>query len=317
MALSAGGGCWLSVRRVAVMAVSGLLVLSAAGCGSTAARSSASHAAVSSSVSAPNSSPVSSGSGSAAGSGSGSSSAAEALCGTVQAPCGASTLGHGASAEPAAATLGEFTEVDLSTFFDSPKGTGVILAGPSSGQPAPSETSLDWGGPGLNTQLFPPQFFPSTGTWSPWIRNMQVPFLVPAWGANVNSGFNLAEQVKIPVPPGKYRGVWLLGGGLGNGALEQLTAQYSDGSSDTEAFHFTGWCQAAKAGGEFLVLQAPYTLTVPLGGGAVTQTSDGCGQLFAVAVPISSAHTLASVLLPATVDSSSSSLWVTAMTLER
>ena len=317
MALSAGSEFWLSVRRMAVMVVAGLLVMFAAGCGSTVAKSSPPHADVGGSETTANASHVGSRSRSVATSPSGSSSATEALCGTAQAPCTASTLGHGASAEPAAVTLGEFTEVNLSTFFNSPKGTGVIPVGPSSGQLAPTETSLDWGGPGLNTQLFPPQFFPSTGTWSPWIRNMQVPFLIPAWGTNINSGFNLAEQVSIPVPPGKYRGVWLLGGGLGDGALEQLTAQYSDGSSDTESFHFTGWCQAAKAGGEFLVLQTPYTLTVPLGGGAVTQTSDGCGQLFAVAIPISNAHTLASVLLPATLDSSSSSLWVTAMTLER
>lgn len=315
MVPSTGGHGWFSAQRVAAMTVSGLLVFFTAGCGGTVSRSSASHVAASSSVSEPASSSVSAGPGSATSSG--NAPVARALCGTAQRPCGTGTLGHGLSSEPAAATLGMFTEVDLSAFFDSPKGTGVILAGPSSGEPSPSETSLDWGEPGINGQLFPPQFFPSTGTWSPWIRNMQVPFLIPAWGSNVNSGFNLGEQVKIPVPPGKYRAVWLLGGGLGNGALEELTAQYSDGSADTESFHFTGWCQAAKAGGEFLVLQTPYTLTVPLGGGAVTQTTDGCGQLFAVAIPISNAHTLASVLLPATVDSSSSSLWVTAMTLER
>ena len=240
-----------------------------------------------------------------------------ALCGTAQAACGSGVLGVPASAEPTPQVVGNFTEVSLASFFDTQAGTGVLVAGPKAGQAAPSAVPTDWGGPGLNSNLFPPQFFPSAGTWAPTIRNMSVPFLIPAWGPTTNAAFNLVQQVSIPVPEGAYRGVWLLGGGVGNGGVTELTAHYQSGATDTEALHFTGWCQPGTTAGEFLVLRVPYVLQVPLGGGSLADGSNGCGALFAVAVPISNAHRLVSITLPAAVSASAQVLWIVALTLER
>lgn len=218
-----------------------------------------------------------------------------ALCGSTLAACAAAAVGHPSATEPKAGTVGDFTELDLQSFFATPEGAEGSVA---EGGPAPKFTPEGWGAAGINGTPYPAQFFPSTGNFTVQIHGLPVTFLIPAEGVGIRSTFDLSAPVDIPVPKGAYHGVWILGNGIGGGAGEVLlVAHYSDGSTGNYAFNLTEWCSPKSlAVGEFPAVVTPYLLQAK--DGKMQPAYQGCGGLYAAAIPIDGARTLTGLSIP-------------------
>jgi hypothetical protein len=224
------------------------------------------------------------------------------LCGSRLLPCPPGTLGRGSAMEPKAHTVGDFVEVDLQRFFDSPEGAEAAVP---LGGPPPRYTPEGWGAPGINGTPYIEQDFPSTGDWTVLIHGLPVTFLIPALGVGIRSTFDLAAPVTIPVPPGRYRAVWLLGTGIGGGAGEVLLeATYQGGVVRPYTFDFTEWCTPGQlAPGEFPAAVMP-ELQAASGSGSsarMVPAYPGCGGLYAYAVPLDPMRVLESLSIPGSV----------------
>ena len=218
-----------------------------------------------------------------------------ALCGSTLTACAATAVGHPSTTQPVAATVGNFTELDLQAFYNTPAGAEGSVA---EGGPAPHYTPQGWGAAGINGTPYPAQYFPSTGNFTVQMHGLPVTFLVPAEGVGIRSTFDLGAAVDIPVPKGAYHGVWILGNGIGGGAGEVLLqAHYSDGTTANYSFNLTEWCSPnALAAGEFPAVLTPYLLGAK--DGKMQPAYQGCGGLYAVAIPIDGARTLTGLSIP-------------------
>lgn len=242
------------------------------------------------------------------------------LCGFPLQACAPGSYGQVRAAQPKAATVGTFVELDLTKYFQS---DGLVaqqkVSPPPQGSTPPyrgtGRFKLDGAGQGLSVGDIPVPFAPNTGTWKVSIRynghTLQVPFLMPAGGAGVRDAFDIQKQIKVAVPPGKYYGAWLLELGINGGGTTDLAASYHSGPARQYPMNFQPACNPATvAAPQFLVYAAPYFLTP-------TGVSTTCRYLFADAVPINPHHTLTGLTLPATTYDQTNKLVVLAMTLQK
>lgn len=219
----------------------------------------------------------------------------DTLCGSTLAACPPGLVGKPSTQQPTAATVGDFTELDLHTLFDTPQGAEASVA---EGGPAPQFSPQGWGAPGINGTPYPAQDFPSTGSFTVPIHGLKASFLIPAEGVGIRSTFDLAAPVDIPVPPAPYHAVWILGNGIGGGAGDVLLiAHYQGGTSTGYTFDFTDWCSPQTlAPGEFIAALAPYLLKAQ--SGKMTPSNQGCGGLYAAAIPIDASKSLTGLSIP-------------------
>lgn len=158
------------------------------------------------------------------------------------------SLGQTSSQEPTATTVGGFTEVDLSKVFNE---QGIIFKG----QTGPKGQSLG-GGQGFDIEA---NTFPSTGNFAVSAGSVHTTFLIPAYAAGINSVLGLGQAVSIPVPPGRYTSVWLMYMTEGP-AAGALTLKYSNGTSTSDPFTFSGFFANPVSPPQFQVYNVPNTL---------------------------------------------------------
>ena len=173
--------------------------------------------------------------------------AALSLVGTSVAVAAVS-LGQTSSQEPTPSTVGGFTEVNLSKVFNE---QGIIFTG----QTGPKGQSLG-GGQGFDIEA---NSFPSTGNFSVSAGSVHTTFLIPSYAAGINSVLGLGQAASIPVPPGRYTSVWLMY--LSEGpAAGALTLKYTNGTSTSDPFTFSGFFANPVNPPQFQVYNVPTTL---------------------------------------------------------
>ncbi len=158
-----------------------------------------------------------------------------ALCGFPLKACPRNAVGHVTAHQPKAQTVGNFSEVDLTHYFQSdaiipPQKISTAKAGvpPYKGV---GKYKLAGTGNGLSVGSIPVPYAPNTGTWQVPItwqgHTLKVPFLMPAGGVGVKNAFDWDKQLTITVPAGKYLGFWLLETGInGGGGPTNVSAVY-------------------------------------------------------------------------------------------
>ena len=242
-----------------------------------------------------------------------------ALCGFPLKACAHSAIGHVAARQPKAQTVGSFSEVDLTPYFQSdaiipPQKVSTAKAGvpPYKGV---GKYKLAGAGNGLSVGSIPVPYAPNTGTWKVPItwhgHTLQVPFLMPAGGVGVKNAFDWDKQLTITVPAGKYLGFWLLETGInGGGGPTNVGAVYKGGTVRKYGVYYQPNCNTATSLPQFLVYAAPYFLTA-------TGVNTGCHVLFAEAVPINPSHTLTKLVFPANKINVNNKMVIMALTLQK
>lgn len=221
------------------------------------------------------------------------------------------SLGQTSSQEPTATTVGGFTEVNLSTVFNE---QGIIFKG----QTGPKGQSLG-GGQGFDIEA---NTFPSTGNFTVSAGSVHPTFLIPAYAAGINSVLGLGKAVSIPVPPGRYTSVWLMYMTEGP-AAGALTLKYSNGTTTSDPFTFSGFFANPVNPPQFQVYNVPNTLyeghnacvklTFCTHSGITDGTVDpsnsgGNGWIHGYVLPANSSLTLACLEFPAEPANSSTPL---------
>lgn len=120
----------------------------------------------------------------------------------------------------------------------------------------PSDQNLDSTGWGLPAEELPKGDFTLR-----WDSTTEVPFKGFYTADGEKNTITVDGQV-IPVPPGSYRGLWLLVVSThGDTIGADLILNYRDGSQDVYKVSATDWCLGSPVAGEKMLIKPPYRMS--------------------------------------------------------
>lgn len=152
----------------------------------------------------------------------------------------------GQKGEPSAATAPEFITIDIKEWVNR---DGI------SWDSNPSDQNLDATGWG-----FPAEELPKGDFTLLWDSTTEVPFKGFYTADGEKNTITVNAQV-ISVPPGSYRGLWLLVASThGDTIGGELILNYRDGSQDVYQVSATDWCLGNPIGGEKMLIKPPYRM---------------------------------------------------------